>query len=82
MFTWYDMMYNFLVCLVFTKNKSDSNLYFKVEDERLVILLLYVDDLFLMCNGELITNTIRRLAKYFEMKDLGMMHYFLNMEVW
>ena len=30
----------------------------------------------------LITNMKRKLAAEFEMKDLGMMHYFLSMEVW
>ena len=30
----------------------------------------------------LISNTKRNLAAKFEMKDLGMMHYFLGMEVW
>ena len=33
--------------LGFTKSKVDSNLYFKVEGEIPVMLLLYVDDLFL-----------------------------------
>ena len=33
--------------LGFTESKVDSNLYFKVEGGRLVMLLLYVDDLFL-----------------------------------
>ena len=61
----------------FTKNKANSNLYYKVEDDNPVILLLYVDDLF-----RLITDTKRKLAAEFEMKDLGMMHYFLGMEVW
>ena len=30
----------------------------------------------------LIADTKRNLAAKFEMKDLGMMHYFLDMEVW
>ena len=33
--------------LGFTESKVDSNICFKVEGERLVMLLLYVDDLFL-----------------------------------
>ena len=36
--------------LGFTKGKADPKLYFKVMDEELVILLLYVDDLFLTGN--------------------------------
>ena len=30
----------------------------------------------------LIADTKRKLVVKFEMKDLGMMHYFLGMEVW
>ena len=47
-----------------------------------MILLLYVDDLFLIVMDGLIANTKRKLAAEFEMKYLGMMHYFLGMEVW
>ena len=36
------------MALGFTKSKADSNLCFKVEGRRPVILLLYVDDLFLI----------------------------------
>ena len=41
------MMDNFLMSLCFTKIKADSKLYFKIEGEGPVTLLLYVDDLFL-----------------------------------
>ena len=37
-----------------TKSKANSNLWFKVEGERPVMLLLYVDDLFLMGEDEII----------------------------
>ena len=40
-----------------------------------MILLLYVDDLFLTGKEEIIKVTRRRLAAEFEMKDLDMMHY-------
>ena len=46
------------------------------------MLLLYVDDLFLTGKEELIKYARRRLATKFKRKDLGMMHYFLGMEVW
>ena len=47
-----------------------------------MILLLYVDDLYVTGEDGLIADTKRKLAAEFEMKDLGMMHYFLGMEVW
>ena len=47
-----------------------------------MILLLYVDDLSVTGMDELIAHTKRKLVVKFEMKDLGMMHYFLGMEVW
>ena len=53
--------------LGFIKGKEDSKLYFKVEYEIPVILLLYVNDLFLTRNEELITDSSRRLSIEFEM---------------
>ena len=46
--TWYDRMDRLLMTIGFIESKVDSNLYFKVEGGRLVMLLLYVDDLFLI----------------------------------
>ena len=79
--TWYDIIDSFLSSLGFTKSKEDSNLYYKVEDGNPVMLLLYVD-MFVTGMDGLIADTKRKLASEFEMKDLGMMHYFLGMEVW
>ena len=43
---WYGGIDGFLMSLGFTKSKVDSNLYYKVEDYGIMILLLYVDDFF------------------------------------
>ena len=68
--------------LGFTKSKDDPNLYFKVIEDELVILLLYVNDLFLTGNEKQIVECKKKLVEEFEMKDLGLMHYFLGLEVW
>ena len=80
--TWYGRIDSFLSSLGFTKSKADSNLYYKVEYGNPVMFLLYVDDLFVTSMDGLISDTKRNIAAEFEMKDLGMMHYFLGMEVW
>eukprot|EP00253_Pinus_taeda_P032076 PITA_32076 len=45
-------------------------------------MLLYVDDLFLTGADPLIHKCKRELASEFEMKDLGLVHYFLGLEIW
>jgi hypothetical protein len=52
-----------------------------MNDEH-VILLLYVDELFLTGEENLIIECKKKLFAEFEMKDLGLMHYFLGLEVW
>jgi hypothetical protein len=78
---WYNRIDRFMMSLGFTKNKADPNLYYKVEDSGPVIFLLYVDDLFLTGNENFIIECKRNLASEFKMKDLGMMHYFLGLDV-
>ena len=51
---WYGNIDSLLMRLGFTKSKADSNLYFKIMKDELVILLLYVDDLFLTGEEKLI----------------------------
>jgi hypothetical protein len=41
-----------------------------------------VDDLFLTRSERLIAECKQALTAKFEMKDLGLMHYFLGLEVW
>ena len=75
------MMDRLLMTLGFTESKEYSNLCFKVEGGILVMLLLYVDDLFLIGKDVLIKVARKRIVAEFEIKDLGLMHYFLGMKV-
>ena len=79
---WYGRIDGFLTSLGFTKSKPDSNLYYKIEGDRLMILLLYVDYLFLTGEDKPINECKKKLVAEFEMKYLGMMNYFLGLEVW
>jgi len=79
---WYDMIDGFLKIHGFQKSDVDTNMYFKVRGNQLVILILYVDDLFLIGDEGLIAWCKREITSEFEMKDLGFMHYFLGLEVW
>ena len=47
-----------------------------------VILLVYVDDLFLTRNEKQIAESKKKGVEEFVTKDLGLMHYFLKLEVW
>jgi hypothetical protein len=68
--------------LAFNKSSVDPNLYFKVVENKPLILVLYVDDLFLTGEENQIAWCKRELISEFETKDLGLMHYFLGLEVW
>ena len=59
---WYGWMDGFLMSLGFTKSLVDPILYCKVMDDEPIILLLYVDDLFLTGNDKRIFEC--RKARY------------------
>jgi len=63
------------------KSEADANLYLIMVKGKLMIIVLYVDDLILTCDDHLIMSCKEDLAREFEMKDMGLMHYVLGMEV-
>jgi hypothetical protein len=53
-----------------------------VVEGKILIIVIYVDDLILTGDEQLIRSCKEDLAKEFEMKDLGLLHYFLRLEIW
>ncbi|KAG8479813.1 hypothetical protein CXB51_029308 [Gossypium anomalum] len=80
---WYDRVCQYLSKLGFEKSVSEPTLFIKKsENETLLIVSLYVDDLLVTrSKGELIDEFKVQMQKVFEMLDLRVMTYFLSMEV-
>ena len=79
---WYGRIDNYLQQLGFIKNDVDFNLYYLLVEGELLILVLFVDDLFLTGSSRLIEDYKKNLEIEFDMKDFRLMHYFLGLEVW
>jgi len=79
--SWYTRIDNYFTGLGFSKSEVDPNLYQIVVEGKLLIIVLYVDDLILTGDELLILSCKDDLAKEFEMKDLGLL-YFLGLEIW
>lgn len=61
---------------------ADHTLFFKCCHNRVTILVVYVDDIVITGNDDDgIRNLKKMLAKSFEVKDLGHLHFFLGIEV-
>ena len=65
----------------FVKSDADPNLYYLLVEDEPLVLVLHVDDLFLKGSSRLIKDCKRNLEVEFDMKDFGLMHYFLGLEV-
>ena len=59
---WYGRIDGFSMSLGFTKSKADSNLYYKVVDDRIMILLIDVDDILLKGEENIISDCKKKLA--------------------
>jgi len=79
---WYVHIDNYLTKLGFKRSNVHPNLYLKVVQGMSLILVLYVDDLFLTGSEPLMSEYKMEPTSKFKMKDLGLMHYFLGLEVW
>ena len=75
---WYGQIDSYLQQLGFIKSDADPNLYYLMVANEPLILVLYVDDMCLTRTLRLIEDYKRNLAIEFDMKDMGLMHYFFG----
>ena len=79
---WYSRIDSYLQRMGFQKSEANSNLYFIMVGDYPLILLLYVDDLFITWEEIPIAACKKDITSEYEIIDIGLMHYFLGLEVW
>lgn len=79
---WYAKMDSFLLTVGFTRCHSDPNVYILHQDDTHTFLVLYVDDL-LITGSHLSTIKVVKSALHdrFLISDLGLLYYFLGIEI-
>ena len=80
---WYERMDNHLIQLGFSRSQSEATLYVKViaASESLIVSIYGNNMLVTGSKIKLIQRFKDEMEKIFEMTDLGVMKYFLGMEV-
>ncbi|KAG4038241.1 hypothetical protein PC123_g26197 [Phytophthora cactorum] len=79
---WNQTIDNFMLELGFKKCEANHCIYVKRDDQDMIFVALYVDDLVLASNNDkLLKSTKKALSERFDMTDLGHLKYFLGMEI-
>ncbi len=79
---WLNKIGQYLVTSGFQTSNVNFSLYVKKTDHRIVVIVIYVDDLIIIGDNDADIFDLKKLLKQkFEIKDLGELRYFLGIEV-
>ncbi|KAJ4793674.1 hypothetical protein LUZ62_044920 [Rhynchospora pubera] len=79
---WFHKLSSTLLDVGFCESQYDPSLFISHHDNHLTIILVYVDDILITGSSPtLITKYINHFHDKFALKDLGLVHYFLGIEV-
>lgn len=66
----------------FKRSEVDDNIYIKKFGNKMVVIILYVDDLIITENSEKLISQVKvELKNGFKMTDLRILHYYLGIKV-
>jgi hypothetical protein len=79
---WNQKLDVFLKIIEFVRSDADFSVYVTQLGDVKFFIVVYVDDLILMCNNkDKFLQVKEKLSRKFEMKDLGDLHFFIGMKV-
>eukprot|EP00253_Pinus_taeda_P029795 PITA_29795 len=79
---WYSRIDSYLLESEFDKCEGEPTVYIKEKDGKILIVVLYVDDVIFIGNDDYLIKSFKSAMKEeFEMTDMGLLRYFLGIEV-
>ncbi|KAJ0470826.1 putative RNA-directed DNA polymerase [Helianthus annuus] len=79
---WNEKLVHVLLKMGFYQSKCDHSMFIKSDETAFVVMLVYVDDIILTGNSKQeIDNVKNLLQSEFKIKDLGLLKFFLGIEV-
>ena len=79
---WYDRIDDYLTGSGFQKSLSEATLYVKKNNNDVLVISLYVDDLLVTrSNTQQVEEFKQKMMHVFEMTSLGLVSFFLGMEI-
>jgi hypothetical protein len=79
---WYHLLGTYLKDKGFKRGTVDNNLYIKAEDNDLLIVLVYVDDIIFECNKDSLVQWFAFVVESeFEMSMIGELSFFLGLQI-
>ncbi|KAM1746060.1 hypothetical protein ACFX11_012725 [Malus domestica] len=79
---WYGEIDTYFSQCGFTRSLSEPTLYIKTEEEGILIVSIYVDDIiYTGSNKQMLEEFKEDMKRKYEMTDLGLLHHFLGMGI-
>jgi hypothetical protein len=79
---WYHRLDTYLKDKGFKRGTVENNLYIKIEDNDLLIVLVYVDDIIFGCNKDSLVQWFSfSMESEFEMSMIGELSFFLGLQI-
>ena len=79
---WFAKLSSTIVDQGFVQSKTDYSVFTKIKGGSMIIIFVYVDDIFIANNDVDAVNVFKQfLDSKFKLKDLGTLKYFLVLEV-